>query len=45
MNTNVKIFISIIGILILGTIAAVLLHAQEYAPLDPARYDALCDVA
>jgi thiol-disulfide isomerase/thioredoxin len=39
MNTNVKIFISIIGILILGTIAAVLLQPKS-TPAGPGKYDA-----
>lgn len=38
-NKNVKIFISIIGILILGTIGAVLLQSNS-APAGPGKYDA-----
>ena len=39
MNNQVKIFISIIGLLILGTVAAVLLQSKS-APVAPGKYDA-----
>ena len=38
MNKNVKIFISIIGLLILGTIATVLLQSNS-TPSGPGKYD------
>ncbi len=37
-NNNVKIFISVIGILIIGTIATVLLQSKS-APVPPGKYD------
>jgi hypothetical protein len=40
MNNQVKIFISIIGLLILGTVAAVLLQSKNTAPAQPGKYDA-----
>jgi thiol-disulfide isomerase/thioredoxin len=39
MNNQVKIFISVIGLLILGTLAAVLLQSKA-APAVPGKYDA-----
>jgi thiol-disulfide isomerase/thioredoxin len=41
MNNQVKIFISIIGLLILGTVAAVLLQSKPLAPAAPSKYVAL----
>src|SRR5450830_1349540 len=38
MNNNVKIFVLIIGLLILGTIAAVLLQSDSTPP-GPGKYD------
>lgn len=38
MNKNIKIFISIIGLLILGTIATVLLQSSSTPP-GPGKYD------
>lgn len=38
MNNQIKIFISVIGILILGVIATVLLRANQ-APAGPGKYD------
>ena len=41
MNYNVKIFLSVIGILIIGTIATVVLRAgSSVAPSGPGKYDA-----
>ncbi|MDR3519527.1 MAG: thioredoxin domain-containing protein [Candidatus Pacebacteria bacterium] len=40
MNNQVKIFLSIIGLLILGTIAAVLLQPKS-TPAAPGKYEAL----
>ena len=41
MNTNVKVFISVIGLLILGTIAAVLIQSKSNSvPAGPGKYDA-----
>jgi Thioredoxin len=39
MTNQVKIFISIIGLLILGTIATVLLQSNNSAPTGPGKYD------
>ena len=40
-NRNIKIFVSIICLLILGTIAAVLLRSGgSSAPIEPGKYDA-----
>lgn len=38
MNNNVKIFILIVGLLVLGTIGAVLLQSNNI-PLGPGKYD------
>ena len=40
MNNQVKIFISIIVLLILGTVAAVLLQSKSATPTGPGKYDA-----
>lgn len=41
MNTNVKIFISVIGFLILGTITTVILRSNSNnIPAGPGKYDA-----
>jgi Thioredoxin len=39
MTNQVKIFISIIGLLILGTITTVLLQSNNSAPTAPGKYD------
>lgn len=39
MSTNAKIFVAIIGILILGTIAMVLLRGGANTPPGPGKYD------
>lgn len=38
-NNNVKIFFSIIGILIIGTLAAAVLNSSGGAPVPPGKYD------
>ena len=39
MTNQVKIFISIIGLLVLGTIATVLLQSNNNVPTVPGKYD------
>ncbi|HEV7702438.1 MAG TPA: hypothetical protein VGO63_03310 [Candidatus Paceibacterota bacterium] len=39
MNNNAKIFLGVIGILILGTIATVILRGGATAPAGPGKYD------
>ena len=39
-NKNIKIFVWIIGILILGTIATVLIQSRNSTPPGPGKYDA-----
>jgi thiol-disulfide isomerase/thioredoxin len=41
MTNQVKIFVSIIGLLILGTVAAVLIQSKPAAPVVPSKYVAL----
>ena len=44
MDNNVKIFISVIGLLILGTIATVLIQSNSAtAPAVPGKYDAFAE--
>ncbi len=39
MDTNVKIFLSVIGLLILGTIATVMIRADSSSTIAPGKYD------
>ena len=39
MNKNIKIFVSIIGLLVLGTIGTVLIRSNSSSP-EPGKYDA-----
>ncbi len=41
MDNNIKIFISVIALLVLGTVAAVLLRGGENVPATPGKYDEL----
>jgi hypothetical protein len=41
MTNQVKIFVLIIGLLILGTVAAVLIQSKPAAPVAPSKYVAL----
>lgn len=41
MSNNIKIFVSVIGILIIGTIATVIIRSSDgNAPITPGKYDA-----
>ncbi len=40
MNNNAKIFLSVIGLLVLGTIATVIIRSNaNVAPIEPGKYD------
>ncbi|HTE48627.1 MAG TPA: hypothetical protein VK675_01840 [Candidatus Paceibacterota bacterium] len=39
MNNNIKIFLSVIGLLIIGVIATVMLKAGDTQPSGPGKYD------
>ena len=41
MTKQVKIFVAIIGLLILGTVAAVLINSKPSTPAGPSKYQAL----